>query len=261
MARRKSRGFTLIELLVVIGIISLLMSILLPVLGRVRMQARQVACASNLRQWGQAIQMYSNDHGGQIPSTTNLWAPYPFIILQTDHYAGYGPGIWCVEYMEPYLPGANYATYTVRGIWTCPSVDGGEGREQDKKNQWPGFGFNADYAYFAHVFDFKNSVQQPDLLTDGASAPTGCSCATTFAASPAPEVPSGATTTGSPALLSSTPRGSANPESARCPAPMNSSAMVTFNGNPATSSSSPNSIIRSPQLPSSARVMATFRSN
>ena len=54
-------GFTLIELLVVIAIISLLAALLFPVFAQAREKARQAACLSNMRQIGQAIQMYASD--------------------------------------------------------------------------------------------------------------------------------------------------------------------------------------------------------
>src|SRR5438105_6866956 len=65
--RPQSAGFTLVELLVVIGIIALLISILLPVLGRARESAIAIQCMSNLRQIAVADQMYVNQYNWHMP--------------------------------------------------------------------------------------------------------------------------------------------------------------------------------------------------
>lgn len=55
-------AFTLIELLVVISIISLLIALLMPALGKAREQSRAIQCMSTLRGIGQAFNMYTFNH-------------------------------------------------------------------------------------------------------------------------------------------------------------------------------------------------------
>lgn len=62
----KKKAFTLIELLVVIAIIAVLMGILMPSLGKVRKQARSVACQAKLKQWGLIFKLYTDDNDGKF---------------------------------------------------------------------------------------------------------------------------------------------------------------------------------------------------
>ncbi len=61
------RAFTLIELLVVISIIALLVSILMPSLNQARERARRLLCASNQRQIGLSLHMYSGTNNDKLP--------------------------------------------------------------------------------------------------------------------------------------------------------------------------------------------------
>ena len=73
---RRTKAFTLIELLVVISVIALLMAILLPILGRVRRNARAGVCLSNLRQWGMVYKMYTDEFDGMLPRDYGEFAWY-----------------------------------------------------------------------------------------------------------------------------------------------------------------------------------------
>ncbi len=64
---RPSRAFTLIELLVVISIIALLIALLLPAVGKAKLNAQELVCSVDVRSLMQASLTYAGDEGGKLP--------------------------------------------------------------------------------------------------------------------------------------------------------------------------------------------------
>jgi prepilin-type N-terminal cleavage/methylation domain-containing protein len=136
---RQDGAFTLVELLVVIGIIAVLISILLPALGKARQQAQLVACMSNERQIGMAIFNYAVDYGGSLPCgfydgelnypSQAAW-PVPAANVPSDGYANHET-TWTIL-VQNYMSKAE-TTFTdqatsggalsaVRQVFICPSA-------------------------------------------------------------------------------------------------------------------------------------------
>lgn len=121
--RRSPNGFTLIELLVVISIIALLISILLPSLGKARATADRMGCMSNLRQIGVANLAYTNDHRGHMPPQVEIiGGSYPYWMKALWTYAGYS-----ISWLES--GSGAYATFQTQA-WSDASTS----RSRNKKH-------------------------------------------------------------------------------------------------------------------------------
>ena len=151
---RRRYGITLVELLVILGIICLLISLILPIIVRTRHAGGGRRCSSNLRQIGQAIQMYANENKGRFPRAMFDGAGGP----PTEYTAPLAP-----HPFRPGGPGPNDVTAALfllartqdmtPEVFVCPSVRdaepwdfGGGGRAARNVSNFPGRQF-LSYSY------------------------------------------------------------------------------------------------------------------
>ena len=81
------QAFTLVEILTVIVIAAILGSLLMVALKNARARVNEAVCASNMRQIGLALQMYSNDHGNYPATTHNTALKESWIYTLADYLA------------------------------------------------------------------------------------------------------------------------------------------------------------------------------
>jgi prepilin-type processing-associated H-X9-DG protein len=129
-------GFTLTELLTVVGLITLLVSLLMPVMSKVRAAANNTTCLSNLRQMAVAWTMYVTEEHGRLPDY--IWTP-PAATPQSAWY-GYWTGILDKNGVR------------VRSV-LCPAAD-----EETPDPQNHGYG-NVSYAWSGKYSNSVNAIR------------------------------------------------------------------------------------------------------
>jgi prepilin-type processing-associated H-X9-DG protein len=198
MRRHPKRvAFTLVELLVVIGIIAVLISVLLPVLGSARKAAASVKCASNLRQCALALRLYIEENHGYIipircgggglsasgdqPQAIATTLGKPFTLNGFSFGAASDiPGVqthdaaWWMNFLAPYIAktakgGSADNTSLTSGaaknaVFWCPSWEG-------YQENLPGSDVNRQATGFAMNYMLNASTTVPTLLSPSAICP------------------------------------------------------------------------------------------
>ena len=141
--RRATQAFTLVELLVVIGIIALLISILLPALGKARKQAQTTSCMSNLRQIGIAYRFYAEANKGYMPFVRNhVW------VSNVPGQSQASKDLYWFKALAPYIskgydPLADDANARIpKVIGACPTWFEWQDTNELSNNWRPGYGQN-----------------------------------------------------------------------------------------------------------------------
>jgi prepilin-type N-terminal cleavage/methylation domain-containing protein/prepilin-type processing-associated H-X9-DG protein len=141
---KRERGFTLVELLVVVAILGLLVSLLMPTLGRARQLARKTICQTNLSALGRGWMVYFQDWNSMTPQTHNTGKSTPDCLAQFNYMIYCGNPRHTVHSPDYVNAGVLYREGMVSGgkAYVCPEIERNYGQE------W--FTRGAAYLHYKH---------------------------------------------------------------------------------------------------------------
>jgi prepilin-type N-terminal cleavage/methylation domain-containing protein len=154
---RSRHAFSLLELLIVVAVIAVLVGIAAPALSAARRQGLAAACATHLRELGDALQMYGNDYEGRcLPLaywTAELIGEGPVIYwwgtndaAGVDHERGF---VW--PYLQSPLGGCS--------VFECPEQPWGSYKPQGAaKGITSTYGYNGYYLSPEHTPGWGESI-------------------------------------------------------------------------------------------------------
>jgi prepilin-type N-terminal cleavage/methylation domain-containing protein/prepilin-type processing-associated H-X9-DG protein len=181
----RARGFTLVELLVVIGVIAVLIGILLPVLSVARQAAGQATCASNLRQWAIAVNLYAQANHGWLPRRGQGKEPTQKLEWYDDWFNALPPLFDQPSYQTLVSTG-RMPQVGSRSIWICPQLGG-------RPNVYGNlFGYGMNMALSTRVAphpDKIDAVGPAATMVFMADAPAGYCSTVPFVSTPAAPAP------------------------------------------------------------------------
>lgn len=161
VTRVASFGFTLVELLTVIAIIGILAAIIIPTVGKVRSSARKSQCLSNMRQWGNAIRLFSNDFKGYVACYNNLGSSSGAYDPKI-----YSPYFSAVNMLDP-VTGVKMSSQ--EAMSRCPAMEANAG-EPDYVRRCYGFSRPYDFTTNKSVYENLNGSvfnQDPAITVPG----------------------------------------------------------------------------------------------
>jgi prepilin-type N-terminal cleavage/methylation domain-containing protein len=153
---KPSRNFTLIELMVVVAIIGILVSILMPALGKAREMAKEAVCLSNRKQNMSGLHLYLNDNGSHFPVADNVNSKYCFSYF--------------IKFEGSYVLMGKTIPYNGDDVLTCPNItDGwwsGPSEDVDTQRRWLSYNGGLFYGYNQSNSPTLHSTEEKAIFGD-----------------------------------------------------------------------------------------------